>query len=219
MAGLLNRGSLRAQALCLELVLTPRASYLQLRQELNWNWLNQAVCDTWLYNCLTLTCFQWAYASRPNSTTSKGQGDIPISSTGCTCFALLLLIYTRASLDWLLGRGSICNTYGAFFKYFMFCKSFWFFSDKVRIVTHSYFFFFFFLNNPVDWSCRIQRLHLCSRCRIPLLNVCLDSDTKLSEASVMTEVSRMWSTPSLPSLPGSLCSGVVAPDRSYLWVQ
>ena len=34
LAGLLNRGSLRAQALCLELVLTPLASYLQLKLEL-----------------------------------------------------------------------------------------------------------------------------------------------------------------------------------------
>ena len=44
----------------------------------------------------------------PNSTTSTGQGDIPISSTGYTCFAVLRLIYTSASLDWRLGRGSIC---------------------------------------------------------------------------------------------------------------
>ena len=76
----------------------------------NWNsnWLTQAVCGTWLYDCLTSTCFLWAYASAPNSTTSTGQGDIPISSTGCTCFAVLLLIYTGASLDWRLGRGSVC---------------------------------------------------------------------------------------------------------------
>ena len=38
----------------------------------------------------------------PNST---GQGDIP---TGCTCFAVLTLIYTGASLDWRIGRGWIC---------------------------------------------------------------------------------------------------------------
>ena len=43
-----------------------------------------------------------------NSTTSTGQGNIPISLTGCTCFTVLLLIYTGASLDWRLGRGSIC---------------------------------------------------------------------------------------------------------------
>ena len=74
----------------------------------NLNW-TQAVCGTWLYNCLTSTCFLWAYASVPNSTTSTGQGDIPTSSTGCTCLSVLLLIYTGASLDWQLGRGTICN--------------------------------------------------------------------------------------------------------------
>ena len=98
--GLLNRGSLRSQALCLELVLTPRASYLQLRLELTpSNWLKltaQAVCGTWLYNCLTPTCFLWAYASAPNSTTSTGQGDIPIPSTGCTCF-----------VSWVTGRSRV----------------------------------------------------------------------------------------------------------------
>ena len=35
LAGLSNRGSLRAQALCLELVLTPLASYLQLSQAIS----------------------------------------------------------------------------------------------------------------------------------------------------------------------------------------
>ena len=29
----------------------------------NWNWLTQAVCGTWLYNCLTFISFLWAYAS------------------------------------------------------------------------------------------------------------------------------------------------------------
>ena len=29
----------------------------------NWNWLTQAICGTWLYNCLMPTCFLWAYAS------------------------------------------------------------------------------------------------------------------------------------------------------------
>ena len=50
--------------------------------------LTQAVCGTWLYNCLMPTCFLWAYASAPNSTTSTGQGDIPNFSIGCTCFAV-----------------------------------------------------------------------------------------------------------------------------------
>ena len=84
-----------------------RTDWLQVT---NCNWLTQAVCGTWLYNCLTSTCFLWAYASVPNSTTSTSQGDIPTSSTGCTCLAVLLLFYTCAYLDWQLGRGSICNS-------------------------------------------------------------------------------------------------------------
>ena len=83
-------------------------NWLQLQLELKSNWLTQAVSGTWLYNCLTATCLLWAYASAPNLTTSTGQGDIPISSTGCICFAIVLLIYTGASLDWRLGQGSLC---------------------------------------------------------------------------------------------------------------
>ena len=71
--------------------------------------LTQACCGTWLYNYSTSTSFLWAYASAPNSTPSIGQGDIPISSTGCTCFTVLLLIYTSAFHDWRLGRGSTCS--------------------------------------------------------------------------------------------------------------
>ena len=86
-------------------------NWLQLQLELRTDLLTQAVCGTWLYNCLTPTCFLWAYASSPNSTTSTDQGDIPIYSTGCSCFAVLPLIYTGASLDWQLGRGSLCYTH------------------------------------------------------------------------------------------------------------
>ena len=53
------------------------------------------------------TCFLWAYPSAPNSTTSTGQGDIPISSTGCTCFLIdgsvkgqyVTVLYTEVSKD------------------------------------------------------------------------------------------------------------------------
>ena len=92
--------ALRAEALCLELVLTP-ATYLQLELQLELQLprtdclelqLTQAVCSTWLYNYLSPTCFLWAYASAPNSTTSTGQGDIPTSSTGCTSFFCLLTL-------------------------------------------------------------------------------------------------------------------------------
>ena len=50
----------------------------------NWLQLTQTVCGTWLYNCLTSTCFLWV--SAPNSTMSTGQGDTSISSTGRTCY-------------------------------------------------------------------------------------------------------------------------------------
>ena len=88
-------------------ILSPTATgtdWLQLE-------LTQAVCGTWLYNCLISTCFLRAYASALNSTTSTGQGDIPISSAGYTCFAVPPFIYTGASLDWRLGRWSICYIY------------------------------------------------------------------------------------------------------------
>ena len=48
------------------------------RTPTNWPQLTQAVCGTWLYNCLTTTCFN----------PSTGQGDTPKSSTGCTCFLI-----------------------------------------------------------------------------------------------------------------------------------
>ena len=66
-AALINRGSLRVHALCLELVLTPLASDLQLTQAVS-------VMVIFLFD-----------------------------------IHLLPLIYTGASLDWQLGRGSICH--------------------------------------------------------------------------------------------------------------
>ena len=60
-----------------KLILT-LASYLQLELQLELQ-LTQAVCGTWLYNCLSYICFLWA---------STGQGEIPISSTGCTSFLI-----------------------------------------------------------------------------------------------------------------------------------
>ena len=73
-------------------------NWLQLQLELELNWLTQSICGTWLYSCPTSTCFLWAYASAPYLTT--GQGDIQISSTGCTCLAVFPLIYAGVSLDW-----------------------------------------------------------------------------------------------------------------------
>ena len=70
-------------------------------------------------------------------------------------------------------------------------------------------------NGPVGWGYRIHLLLLC-RGIWPHPNDCPGYDTKQSdlEAPVMRELWGMLSTPSLPSLPGSLWSGVVAPDRA-----
>ena len=59
---------------------------------------------------------------------------------------------------------------------------------------------------PVGWVCWIHRLLLCRGVRPSPLNECPGYDTKQSdgEALVMLELWRMWSTPSLPPLPGPL---------------
>ena len=67
---------------------------------------------------------------------------------------------------------------------------------------------------PVGWSCRIRRLRLFREVR-PRPHDCPGYDTKQShgEAPVILEVWGMHSTPLLPSLPGPLWPGVVAPDK------
>ena len=84
-------------------ILSPTVTGTELEQT---NELIQAVCGTWLYNCLMPTCFLWAYASTPNSTTSTGLGDIPISSTGCTCFT-----YLHRCISWLTARSRVNMLY------------------------------------------------------------------------------------------------------------
>ena len=66
--------------------------------------------------------------------------------------------------------------------------------------------------SPVSLHCRIRQLHLCSGVRSPEY---LGYDTKQfgGEALVMLELWGMWSTYSLPLLPGPLWPGVVAPSR------
>ena len=60
-----------------------------------------------------------------------------------------------------------------------------------------------FLRCPVDWGCRIHK-------------ECPRYDTKESdgEVPVILGLKRMWSTPSMPLLPGPLKPGMVAPDRT-----
>ena len=68
---------------------------------------------------------------------------------------------------------------------------------------------------PVGWGYRIHQLHLCRGVR-PTPNEFTGYDTKQSdgEVPVMLKLWGMWSTPSLPLLPGPFWSGVAAPDRS-----
>ena len=67
----------------------------------------------------------------------------------------------------------------------------------------------------VGWGCRIHRLLLCRGVRPPP-NECPGYDTKQSDGELpaVLELWGMRRTPSLPSLPGPLWPGVVAPDRA-----
>ena len=81
----------------------------------NWNrnWLKPSVAPGYIIvSHPPASCGRMHLPPSPNSTTSTGQGDIPIFSTGCTCFAVLPLIYTGGSHDWWLGRESICYWVG-----------------------------------------------------------------------------------------------------------
>ena len=62
---------------------------------------------------------------------------------------------------------------------------------------------------PVGWGCRIHRLLLCRGVRHPSTSVL---DIILNNLMVRFKLWGMLSTPSLPSLPGPLWPGVVAPD-------
>ena len=68
---------------------------------------------------------------------------------------------------------------------------------------------------PVGWDCRIHRLLLCRGVRSSPRIECPGYDNKQldNEVPVMLGHWGMRSTPSLPSLLGSLWLGVVAPDR------
>ena len=67
---------------------------------------------------------------------------------------------------------------------------------------------------PVEWGCRIHWLHLCRGIGPPPMSV-LDMilNNLMVTVPVMLELWRMQSTSLLPSLPGPLWPGLVAPDR------
>ena len=65
--------------------------------------------------------------------------------------------------------------------------------------------------SPVDWGCKIYRLHLGRMVRSPSTRY--DIKQSNGEAPVMLDIWRMPSTLSLPLLPGSLGFRLVPPDR------
>ena len=67
----------------------------------------------------------------------------------------------------------------------------------------------------VNWSCRIHWLHLCREFKKTTPRY--DIKPFDGKAPVILELWRMWSTPLLPSLPGPLWPGVVAPDRVLIY--
>ena len=89
-------GCLRAQALCLELVLT--ASNCNSKSNCNWLQLIQTVRGTCLYNCLTCTCFPWASQL------------LRIQPVHRTRWYPDIFDRMHLFLDWRLGRGSIYYT-------------------------------------------------------------------------------------------------------------
>ena len=68
-------------------------------------------------------------------------------------------------------------------------------------------------NDPVSWSIRTQRLHLCSGVRLPQRVPGYDTKQSDGEALVMLEIWGLWNILLLPSLPGPLWPEVIAPDR------
>ena len=67
---------------------------------------------------------------------------------------------------------------------------------------------------PVGWGRRIHRLLLCRGVRPPTPTSGYDTKQSDGEVTAMLELWGMRSTPSLPSLPGPLWPGVVAPEKA-----
>ena len=80
--------------------------------------------------------------------------------------------------------------------------------ERVRDIRTSRTTWWWWLNGLVRWGCRIHRLRPCRSIRLPQRVSWYES-----KQSVMLEISGMERTPLLPSLPGLLWPGVVAPDR------
>ena len=68
---------------------------------------------------------------------------------------------------------------------------------------------------PVGWGCRIYLLHLCRGVRLSVLDMTLNNSD--GDVPVMLQIWGMLNTPLLPSLPGPLWPGVVAPDKGSIY--
>ena len=85
-------------------------------------------------------------------------------------------------------------------------------SPYIYIYIYIYIILYFF-NCPVDWGCKIHRLHLWRGIR-PLQRVsCYDTKQSDGEVPVMQELWDMQNIPSLSSLPDPLWPRVETPDR------
>ena len=112
LAVLLNRGSLRAQALCLQAVLTLALvpNWLQLRMELNLNWLTDWPRPSVAPGYIVV----WhppASCGRTHLHRIQPRPQIKVIFRHPRPDAPA--IYTGASLDWRLSRGWICNITGS----------------------------------------------------------------------------------------------------------
>ena len=73
---------------------------------------------------------------------------------------------------------------------------------------------FIYQTCPVSWGCRIHWLHLCREVRPPPQRVSwYDIKQSHDDVPVMLEFRGMQSTLTLPSLPGPLWPGGVAPNK------
>ena len=74
------------------------------------------------------------------------------------------------------------------------------------------------VSSQVDWGCRIQWLLLFIGVRPhPQRESWICHKQSDGEVPVILELWGLQSTPSLPSLPGSLCPGVVALDKGSIY--
>ena len=99
-AGLLKRGSWGPKPSAGSWFSLPRTA---TRTPTNWLQLTQTIFGTGLYNCLTPTCFRW----------HRNCTEFNLSTVKVIPWYLwpdAPAIYTGVSLNWQLGRGSICFT-------------------------------------------------------------------------------------------------------------